>query len=164
MAKSNKGKIYNVAGRAGRSATLTMLERYERYLEQFHKRQSSLARRGFISPVEKAGIEHPELTYEEFELAYEENKRSGVSATNIVREIVSSQLYFHTRSQAQALQEELKMAGITKEDGTEYTQTELRTYIGREKLSELNADLKRRGMSRGKERQEYISYYIFDSK
>lgn len=164
MAKSNKGMRYNITGRTGRGATLTTLERYERYLEQFHKRQASLTRRGLVSPVAKAGIEHPELTYEEFELAYQESKRSGVSATNVVREIVSQQLYFQTKTQAQALQEELRQAGIKKEDGTEYTQTELRTYIGREKLSELNADLKRRGMTSGKERQQYISYYIFDSK
>lgn len=141
---------------------LTLAEQYERYLEQFYKRLEAARRRGDETPIDK--LDNPALSFDEFTLAFQSRKRSRVSTTNIIREIVSDQLFYQTQAEATRLQQDLIAWGIVREDGKPYSIRELRTGTGRNLLSQINNMLKESGVSSGKARAKYIGYWIFDSE
>lgn len=143
---------------------LTLAEQYERYLSQFNERLAKLREKEIETPIDRYGFENPALNFEEFIQAFQDKKRTGVSTTNIIREIVSEQLYFQTQAEASALQQDLIAWGIVREDGTPYSVRELRTGTGRNLLSQINNMLKETGVSSGKARAKYIGYWIFDSE
>lgn len=145
---------------------LSIAEQYEKYLEQFYTRLSSARARGIETPIDRYGLgDEAALTFEEFSYALQEKKTSsrGVSTTNLIREIVSEQIYFHSQKEAKAIQEETLFLGIKKDDGSFYSIRELRTGVGKNLLSQINEMIKASGMASGTDRAKYISYYIFDS-
>ena len=166
-------KRYNIQQRRGRGRTLSIEEQYSRYVEQFTKRAEKLLAKGITPAIYKSQLDNKGISsLEDFSLALRQKKRSGVSTTNIVREIVSSQLYEFTREEASSIKGELR--GLYEEVYSDkspeeieamlkkYTFSEIRT--NKAILSELNDLLKATGYSSGTERADYIGYYIYDSK
>lgn len=171
-------KKYNIRTRQSRGRSLTDIERYERYLAQYTERATKIKAKGLIPSAERQIISgSPTLTQEEFVLALESKHRKGVSTTNIIREIVSEQIYDINLQQSRNISELLQELDIVKANGREYSTREIRekfnVIISENKetfqedknlLSEINNALKSNSTMSGTERANYISYYIYDSE
>lgn len=150
-------KRYIIHSRRARTATLSLAERYERYVEQYERRVQSLERRN-VTPSQKTPYH-----FERFVEIYENKRLEGISATNATREIVSGQLYNVSMEEARSLKAYLE---ATDTEGAEEISIDtLRTNkdYWEINLSKLNESLKRSEPS-GTKRQQFISYTIFGSE
>lgn len=147
---------YKITSRRPRGRTLTMEERYQRYLQQYEKRKLSLLARTNDYRLES---QEPYSLYTFREL-YAQKRAAGSSATNAVSEIVSNELYVYA--------EEIRaLNGVMKSFGLQFSSKRAREneeYF-KEKLSVLNQFLKKIDPSvNSYERRDYISEYVFGSE
>ena len=147
---------YKITSRRPRGKTLTIEERYQRYLQQYEKRKLNLLARTNDYRLES---QEPYSLYT-FKELYAQKRAAGSSATNAVSEIVSNELYVYAE-EIRALNDVMKNFGL---QFSPKRARENEEYF-KEKLSVLNQFLKKNAPSANSyERRDYISEYVFGSE
>lgn len=138
------------------NATGRLLNAYQKYIGELSKRTAIWARKGYM-PVDPGA-----LSFDDFVANREYLKGKGVASGNLTRTIISQQLYAFSQTQAVNMVQALADMGITVIGGKKITVEAIKSGLGRDALSALNAELKAQGIQSGYERSQWITENIYE--